>query len=197
MELDRRTAREAYNRWRGFSPWPGAHAEFRGKRFLVHRMHPATAERSSSSRPVSLLWSVTRCSRAPQTENWRSTKCRWRARRECPARSLRGTSSFVQESVLPKPRQGADARPQRARQTARVQQAKSISPARSAAFRVLMQVDTSSAHSDDLLHGEALRKLSQPDRNLATALVMGVLRWQIALDAELAKLLRPPRSTVA
>ena len=43
MELDRRTAREAYNRWRGFSPWPGAHAEFRGKRFLVHRMHPAAA----------------------------------------------------------------------------------------------------------------------------------------------------------
>ncbi len=40
MELERRTARKAYNRWRGFSPWPGAHAEFRGKRFLVHRMHP-------------------------------------------------------------------------------------------------------------------------------------------------------------
>jgi methionyl-tRNA formyltransferase len=40
MELDRRSAREIYNRWRGFSPWPGAHAEFRGKRFLVHRMHP-------------------------------------------------------------------------------------------------------------------------------------------------------------
>jgi len=43
MELDRRPAREAYNRWRGFSPWPGANAEFRGKRFLVHRMHPFTA----------------------------------------------------------------------------------------------------------------------------------------------------------
>jgi methionyl-tRNA formyltransferase len=40
IELDRRSAREAYNRWRGFSPWPGAYAEFRGKRFLVHRMHP-------------------------------------------------------------------------------------------------------------------------------------------------------------
>ena len=39
MELERRTAREVYDRWRGFSPWPGAHAEFRGKRFLVHRMH--------------------------------------------------------------------------------------------------------------------------------------------------------------
>jgi 16S rRNA (cytosine967-C5)-methyltransferase len=55
-----------------------------------------------------------------------------------------------------------------------------------------MQVETSSAHSDDLLHGAALQKLSQPDRNLATALVMGVLRWQIALDAELAKLLDRP-----
>ena len=43
MELERRTAREVYNRWRGFSPWPGAHAEFRGKRFLVHRMHPSDA----------------------------------------------------------------------------------------------------------------------------------------------------------
>lgn len=46
MELDRRTAREAYNRWRGFTPWPGAHAEFRGKRFLVHRIHVATASES-------------------------------------------------------------------------------------------------------------------------------------------------------
>ena len=38
--LAERTAQQAYNRWRGFSPWPGAHALFRGKRFLVHRMHP-------------------------------------------------------------------------------------------------------------------------------------------------------------
>ncbi len=55
-----------------------------------------------------------------------------------------------------------------------------------------MQVETSSAHSDDLLHGASLQKLSQPDRNLATALVMGVLRWQIALDSELSKLLDRP-----
>jgi methionyl-tRNA formyltransferase len=41
MHLETRTAREAYNRWRGFTPWPGAYAELRGKRFLVHRMHPA------------------------------------------------------------------------------------------------------------------------------------------------------------
>jgi methionyl-tRNA formyltransferase len=44
MDLEHRTARQAYNRWRGFSPWPGAHAEFRGKRFLVHRMHPLMSD---------------------------------------------------------------------------------------------------------------------------------------------------------
>ncbi len=55
-----------------------------------------------------------------------------------------------------------------------------------------MQVETTSAHSDDELHGAELRKLSQADRNLATALVMGVLRWQIALDAELTRLLARP-----
>jgi 16S rRNA (cytosine967-C5)-methyltransferase len=93
---------------------------------------------------------------------------------------------------LPKSRQDAAARPQRAKPTPQNQQSKSISPARWAAYRVLLQVETSSAHSDDLLHGAALQKLSQADRNLATALVMGVLRWQIALDAELAKLFDRP-----
>lgn len=43
MALEERTAQVVYNRWRGFSPWPGAHATFRGRRFIVHRMHPATA----------------------------------------------------------------------------------------------------------------------------------------------------------
>ena len=96
---------------------------------------------------------------------------------------------------MPKPRRNIDARPPRANQTAQDLQPKSISPARAAAFRILMQVETSSAHSDDLLHGPALQKLSQADRNLTTALVMGVLRWQIALDAEIAKLLdRPDQS---
>ena len=39
LDLLHRTALETYNRWRGFTPWPGAHALFRGKRFLIHRMH--------------------------------------------------------------------------------------------------------------------------------------------------------------
>jgi methionyl-tRNA formyltransferase len=43
LDLTHRTAQETYNRWRGFTPWPGAHALFRGKRFLLHRLHPATS----------------------------------------------------------------------------------------------------------------------------------------------------------
>ena len=43
IDLLHRTAQEAYNRWRGFTPWPGAHALFRGKRFLIHQMHPLSS----------------------------------------------------------------------------------------------------------------------------------------------------------
>jgi methionyl-tRNA formyltransferase len=38
MQLSARSAVEVYNRFRGFSPWPGAWETFRGKRFLVHEM---------------------------------------------------------------------------------------------------------------------------------------------------------------
>jgi 16S rRNA (cytosine967-C5)-methyltransferase len=91
---------------------------------------------------------------------------------------------------LSKPRRAVDSHAGRTARSA--PQQKTVSPARWAAFQVLLQVETTSAHSDDLLHGVELRRLSQPDRNLATALVMGVLRWQIALDAELEKLLARP-----
>ena len=67
-----------------------------------------------------------------------------------------------------------------------------ISPARSAAFAILERVATTSAHSDDLLHGPGMSALSQADRNLATTLVLGVLRWQIALDARMQPLLQRP-----
>ena len=33
-----RTARQIYDRWRGFQPWPGAHTRLRGKKLIVHRM---------------------------------------------------------------------------------------------------------------------------------------------------------------
>ena len=44
MDLTDQTAQEIYNRWRGFYPWPGAHATLRGKRFLVHRMRVANGD---------------------------------------------------------------------------------------------------------------------------------------------------------
>jgi 16S rRNA (cytosine967-C5)-methyltransferase len=67
-----------------------------------------------------------------------------------------------------------------------------IKPAVEAKFAILERVAGSSAHSDDLLHGPGMSALSQADRNLATTLVLGVLRWQIALDALVQPLLQRP-----
>ena len=71
-----------------------------------------------------------------------------------------------------------------------------ISPARKAAFQVLMAVERGHSHSDDLLRGKVVNALSAPDRNLATALVLGVLRWQIQLDHQLRALLTRPNARI-
>jgi 16S rRNA (cytosine967-C5)-methyltransferase len=66
-----------------------------------------------------------------------------------------------------------------------------VTAARMAAFRVLLAMERSSnTHCDELLRAPAMESLSQADRNLTTALVMGVLRWQLALDAVLARYLQ-------
>ena len=52
-------------------------------------------------------------------------------------------------------------------------------------------------HSDDLLRGPRMEDLREADKHLATALVMGVLRWQIALDAQVRKLLERPGQKIA
>jgi 16S rRNA (cytosine967-C5)-methyltransferase len=65
-----------------------------------------------------------------------------------------------------------------------------IAPARVAAFDILLAVEVDARHADDLLHGAALKNLTPRDRTLATMLVMGTLRWQLALDAAIAPLLR-------
>ena len=69
-----------------------------------------------------------------------------------------------------------------------------ISPSRKAAFQILMAVKRGQSHSDDLLRGRAVNALSAPDRNLATALVLGVLRWQIQLDHRIQALLAHPNA---
>lgn len=55
-----------------------------------------------------------------------------------------------------------------------------------------MLVEYGRGHSDELLHGRSLKNLSIADKALATALVLGVLRWQIALDARIKPLLTKP-----
>ncbi len=72
-----------------------------------------------------------------------------------------------------------------------------ISAARAVAFEILTLVGEGKGHSDELLHSSRTEELSPEDRNLATALVMGVLRWQIALDARVAKLLARPDQRLA
>jgi len=69
-----------------------------------------------------------------------------------------------------------------------------VSAARRAAFSILLAVERGQGHSDDLLRAHAVSKLSAPDRNLATALVLGVLRWQITLDGRLRPLLKKPNA---
>ena len=72
-----------------------------------------------------------------------------------------------------------------------------VSPARLAAFEILLLVAHGKGHSDELLHSALTDALSPEDRNLTTALVMGVLRWQIALDARIAVLLQRPEQKLA
>lgn len=69
-----------------------------------------------------------------------------------------------------------------------------ISPARNASFRILLAVERGKAHADDLLRDKDVNGLGPADRNLATALVMGVLRWQIWLDAQIRPLLKRPNA---
>jgi 16S rRNA (cytosine967-C5)-methyltransferase len=61
-----------------------------------------------------------------------------------------------------------------------------ISPARAAAFDILLRVERDAAYASELLHSEAHQKLSTADHALATELVMGILRWQSRLDDEIA-----------
>jgi 16S rRNA (cytosine967-C5)-methyltransferase len=70
----------------------------------------------------------------------------------------------------------------------------SVSAARREAFAILLKLQREGSHCDDLLRGPKVSALSAQDRNLCTALVMGTLRWQILLDAEVRPLLNRPNA---
>ena len=62
-----------------------------------------------------------------------------------------------------------------------------ISPARIAAFDILLRVDQQDAYASELLHASDCAKLSPADHGLATELVLGVLRWRSLLDQRIAQ----------
>jgi 16S rRNA (cytosine967-C5)-methyltransferase len=70
-----------------------------------------------------------------------------------------------------------------------------VSPARRAAFSILKTMETH-GHSDTLLRGRNVEVLAEADRKLTTALVLGVLRWQIDLDRRIRPLLKHPNAKV-
>ena len=69
-----------------------------------------------------------------------------------------------------------------------------VSPARRAAFAILRTIEKGKGHSDDLLRSKNVTALSEADRHLTTALVLGVLRWQIDLDSRIRPLLKHPNA---
>jgi 16S rRNA (cytosine967-C5)-methyltransferase len=69
-----------------------------------------------------------------------------------------------------------------------------VSPARAAAFDILLRVQRESSYASELLHSTAYKKLSPSDHALATELTIGVLRWRSLLDHYIALASSQPRS---
>lgn len=62
-----------------------------------------------------------------------------------------------------------------------------VSPARAAAFEILLRIERTEAYASELLHSSRYKTLSSADHGLLTELVMGVLRWRSALDARISE----------
>jgi 16S rRNA (cytosine967-C5)-methyltransferase len=59
----------------------------------------------------------------------------------------------------------------------------SISPARAAAYDILLRVEQQASYASELLHSTRCADLTTSDHGLATELVMGALRWRSLLDS--------------
>src|SRR5205807_8942602 len=58
----------------------------------------------------------------------------------------------------------------------------SVSPARAAAFDILLRIEEQDSYASELLHASQYKNLSPVDHGLMTELVMGVLSWRSVLD---------------
>lgn len=84
---------------------------------------------------------------------------------------------------------GADAlvRPANSLKTRAPKRPSAVSPARAAAFDILLRVERDFSYASELLHARSYEHLSTADHALATELVFGVLRWQSLLDSQIAQ----------
>jgi 16S rRNA (cytosine967-C5)-methyltransferase len=69
-----------------------------------------------------------------------------------------------------------------------------ISPARAAAFDILLRVEREESYASELLHSRVYDRMSAIDHSLTTEVVMGVLRWRSVLDKEISELSSQPLS---
>jgi 16S rRNA (cytosine967-C5)-methyltransferase len=69
-----------------------------------------------------------------------------------------------------------------------------VSPARAAAFDILLRVEREFSYASELLHSRIYDRLTVVDHALATELVMGVLRWRSLLDSQIAQSSAQPLS---
>jgi 16S rRNA (cytosine967-C5)-methyltransferase len=73
-----------------------------------------------------------------------------------------------------------------------------ISPARKIAFDLLLELRREpDLHSDHLLRSKPVEALSDLDKNLATTLLMGVLRWQLVLQQRIRDALTKSKGHLA
>ena len=63
-----------------------------------------------------------------------------------------------------------------------------VSPARKVAYQILLRMESSHGFAVDLLQSPEVSALKEPDRRLATEIVMGVLRWRGELDFQIEQL---------
>jgi 16S rRNA (cytosine967-C5)-methyltransferase len=61
-----------------------------------------------------------------------------------------------------------------------------VSPARAAAFDILLRMERTDAFASELLHAAKFEQLSPADHRLATEIVMGTLRWRATIDRHIA-----------
>jgi 16S rRNA (cytosine967-C5)-methyltransferase len=71
-----------------------------------------------------------------------------------------------------------------------------VSPSRIVAYQILLRLESGHGFAVDLLQSSEVSALKEPDRRLATEIVMGVLRWRGELDFQVERLSRRKVTTL-